>query len=202
MSGDLRRRLFEGVSDDRSGGDHPVDTLQLQWKRANLVGKVGHGACPNAPLRVGSATRAMEPPSEVVGGLETAAGILLKSKPAGIENADDSQCFGKVLQAVFELVLQEAGGVLPFAFQEDEVTAASQLDADIGDALPGAALGPGRQTTVAEHLGEEDVDALLTDGLWIGSHEAVFLYLLPAAYLSTTERLRETGRVCGERKWT
>ena len=89
------------------------------------------------------------------------------SKPAGIENADDSEGFWKAVQAVCELVLQEASGVLPFAFQENEVAAASQIDTDIGDALPGAALRSGRHTAVTKHLGQEDVDAFLTNGLGI-----------------------------------
>ena len=54
VSGDLRRRLFQRVSDDGGGGDHAVHALQLQRKGANLVSKVGHGACPDATLWAGN----------------------------------------------------------------------------------------------------------------------------------------------------
>ena len=110
--------------------------------------------------------RPMQPPSEVRSGLKTSVRVLFMSKAVRIENANHSKCFGKVFQALFELTIQEIGRAVPFAFQDHQIPA-SQLDANIGGALPTAALCPGRYAVVAEGLGEKDINTFLADGFRI-----------------------------------
>ena len=108
----------------------------------------------------------MQPPSEVRSGLKTSVRVLFMSQAVGIENANHSKSFWEVFQAFFELIIQEIGRPIPFAFQDHQIPA-SQLYTDIGDTSPAAALCPSRYAVVAEGLGEKGINALLADGFRI-----------------------------------
>ena len=163
---DLFRRLFQRVPNRTGSSGHPVHALQLQWKSAQLVGKLCDCSTPYLWLWHRLATRAIQPPLKVRRRLKTSVRVLFMSQAVGIENANHSKSFWEVFQAFFELIIQEIGRPIPFAFQDHQIPA-SQLDANIGGTLPAATLCPGRYAVVAEGLGEKDINAFLADGFRI-----------------------------------
>ena len=175
---DFFRRLFQRVPNRACGSGHSVHALQLQWKGAQLVGKLCDRPAPyRAWLRRRHAARAMQPPLKVRSSFKASIRILFISKAVGVENANHSKSFGKVFQAFLELTIQAISGAVPFAFQNHQVSA-SQFDADIGGASPAAALRPSRHAVVAEGLGEKDIDAFFASSLWIVLSSRHCLYRL------------------------
>ena len=152
MSRDLLRCLLKRVPNRTCRSSHPVHALQLQWKGAQLVGNLCYRPAPYLWLRHRRAARAMQPPLKVRSSLKFGKRILYVSKSVGIEDANHSKNFGEVVQAFVKLIIQEVGRPIPFAFQDHQVSA-SQLDADIGSALPAATLCPSRHAVVPEGLG-------------------------------------------------
>ena len=152
VGGDGLRRPFHGVADDAGRRHYPVDALQFQGQGAQLVGQIGYGTTAGIGLRVGRPAGAVRPPLQVIGGGQFGAQVVRRFQAGGIEDAHQRQLVGEVLPAVVQLGCQQAGGVIPLAFQQDGI-AGFERYLDVGGAPASAAFRAGRQAIFPQQFG-------------------------------------------------
>ena len=89
---------------------------------------------------------------QVIGGGQFGAQVVRRFQAGGIEDAHQRQLVGEVLPAVVQLGCQQAGGVVPLAFQQDSI-AGFEGYLDVGGAPASAAFGAGRQAIFPQQFG-------------------------------------------------
>ena len=138
---ELAGRLFQRVSDDARRRRHPIHALQLQRKRAHVIGQLGDGSAANRPLRNDGSTRAVQPPSNVRRVSERSLRVLRPPQAVRVQDTEHTDGFRKRPDPVSKLTLQRTRRIVPLAFGDDRV-AAGQLHTKVRDALVAPAAPP------------------------------------------------------------
>ena len=120
--------LFDLVPDDAGSGCYSVRTFQFQRKRAHVISKFSDGSATDRPVSDSSSAGTVQPPLNVVGIGKRCAGIFGTPQAVRVEDTEDADRLGKGLDPLLKLDLQRPRGLVPLAFRDHRVAAATPLE--------------------------------------------------------------------------